>query len=136
MSCSDANGRGFTIWIEEETVTENLERLANSIKQVGLIHAVGVVRDDGRLELVNGHRRLEAHKLAGLDSIRANVYELTPEEAADEATKQQAITQFLLAANQSEPLVPVERARYYRDALEKLGLSLTELAETHNIPVE
>jgi len=136
LSCSDANGRGFTIWIEEETVTENLERLANSIKQVGLIHAVGVVRDDGRLELVNGHRRLEAHKLAGLDSIRANVYELTPEEAADEATKQQAITQFLLAANQSEPLVPVERARYYRDALEKLGLSLTELAETHNIPVE
>lgn len=120
----------------KETVRENLERLAKSIQQVGLIHAVSVVRDEKALELVNGHRRLEAHKLAGLSQIRANIYEFAPAEAADEPTKQQAITQFLFAANQSEPLVPVERARYYRDAIEKLGLSLAELSEIHNQSAE
>jgi ParB family chromosome partitioning protein len=119
----------------KETVAENLERLGKSIQQVGLIHAVSVVKDTNGFELINGHRRLRAHEQLGIPGIRANVYEFTPEERADEAAKQAAIAQFLFAANQSEPLVPVERARFYRDAIDKLGLSLEDLAEVHNCAV-
>ena len=106
--------------------------IASSITQVGLIHAVGVVRDGNGYELINGHRRLRAHQQLAKPEIRANLYEFTAQERADEATKQNAIAQFLFAANQSEPLVPIERARFYNDAMDKLGLSLSDLAEVHN----
>jgi ParB/RepB/Spo0J family partition protein len=120
----------------KETVGEHLDRLGKSIQQVGLIHAIGVVRNGNGYELINGHRRVRAHQELNMSEIRANIYEFTPDEQADEGTKQQAIAQFLFAANQSEPLVPVERARFYHDAIDKLGLTLQDLADVHNRSVE
>src|SRR5439155_23784581 len=118
----------------KETVAENLDRLVKSIQQVGQIHAVSVVRggDDAGYELIQGHRRLKAHEVGGIPKIRANIYEFTAEELADEATRQSAIAQFLFAANQSEPLIPVERARFYRGAMDSMGLTIEDLAEVHN----
>lgn len=86
--------------------------------------------------MISGHRRLRAHEKLGLDQIRANIYEFAPEEAINEATKQQAITQFLFAANQSEPLIAIERARFYSLAIEKWGWGPQELSEIHNVSLE
>lgn len=121
----------------KDTVAPRLEDLADSIRDLGLIHAVSLVEaPEGGLELINGHRRWKAHKLAGLPTIRANIYEYEPDELADEQTRQQAIVQFLLAANSAEPLIPVERARYYAEAMDKFNWTVEHLAAVHNVPVE
>jgi ParB family chromosome partitioning protein len=121
----------------KETAQEKLEDLAASIKELGLIHAVSVVvGPDGVPELINGHRRLLAHKRVRISTIRANVYEYEPDELADESKRQQAIVQFLLAANSAEPLVPIERARYYAEAMEKFGWDPEDIARVHHVTVE
>jgi ParB/RepB/Spo0J family partition protein len=118
----------------KETADERLDDLAQSIKEVGLIHAISVVRDPSGLhELINGHRRLRAHKRANIAEIRANVYEYEPEELKDEQVRQQAVVQFLLAANSAEPLIPIERARYYEDAINKFGWDVAEIARIHHV---
>lgn len=118
----------------KETAQEHLDDLAQSILEVGLIHAVSVVKDPaGGYELVNGHRRLLAHRRGKLKTIRANIYEYEPEELADERVRQQAITKFLLAANSSEPLIPVERARYYMETIEKFGWEPADIARVHHV---
>ena len=61
---------------------EDMELLAASIKEQGLITPVTIrPKDNGRYEMVSGHRRKEACKLAGLSSIKADVRELTRDEA-------------------------------------------------------
>lgn len=61
---------------------EDMELLAASIKEQGLITPVTVhPKENGRYEMVSGHRRKEACKLAGLTSIKADVRELTRDEA-------------------------------------------------------
>jgi ParB/RepB/Spo0J family partition protein len=117
----------------KESAQEKLDDLANSIKELGLIHAVSVVEDpSGAMELINGHRRWLAHRRAKLKTIRANVYEYEPHELKDEAARRQAVAQFLLAANSAEPLIPVERARYYEEAMDKFGWEPSDLARVHH----
>lgn len=117
----------------KESAQEKLEDLANSIKEVGLIHAVSVVESpSGGYELINGHRRWLAHKLAKLPTVRTNVYVFEPAELGDESIRRQAVAQFLLAANSAEPLIPVERARYYEEAMEKFGWEPKDLARVHH----
>lgn len=122
--------------LRKETAEENLDDLAGSIEQVGLIHAISVVRGpDGKVQLTNGHRRYLAHVRLGREMIRANIYEFSEEELADEQKRQMAVAQFLLAANQSEPLIPLERARYYGEAMAQFGLTVEELSRIHNRPI-
>ncbi len=117
----------------KESSTEKLDDLAKSIEEIGLIHAASVVEDpSGGFELINGHRRWLAHKKAGLKTIRVNVYRYEEAELEDEAVRRQAIAQFLLAANSAEPLIPVERARYYQEAMEKFGWEPKDLARVHH----
>ena len=121
----------------KESARERIEDLARSIHEVGLIHAVSVVEDPvGGYELINGHRRLRAHKHGKLKTIRANVYEYEPEELADESRRRQAIAQFLLAANSAEPLIPIERARYYAEAMDKFGWEPEDISRVHHVTVE
>ena len=95
----------------KETAKERLDDLARSIDEVGLIHAISVVEESGLYSLINGHRRLLAHKQAGKKEIpRERVRVRGGRARRDEAKKQQASVQFLLAANSSEPLIP-HRAR-------------------------
>ena len=61
---------------------EDMDLLTASIKEQGLITPVTIrPKDDGRYEMVSGHRRKEACILAGLTSIKADVRELTRDEA-------------------------------------------------------
>ena len=120
--------------MRKETAEQNLDDLVNSIKSKGLIHALSVVEDpSGGYELINGHRRLLALKRGKFPTARVNVYEYDEPELADESLRRQAVVEFLLAANSAEPLIPIERARYYIEAMDKFGWDVEDLARVHNI---
>ncbi|MBQ6013079.1 MAG: ParB/RepB/Spo0J family partition protein [Firmicutes bacterium] len=61
---------------------EDMEQLVESVKERGLITPVTLrKKEDGRYEIVSGHRRTKACELAGLDTVKAEVKELTRDEA-------------------------------------------------------
>ena len=61
---------------------DDMQLLVESIRQRGVLTPVTVrKKDDGRYELISGHRRKKACELAGLDKIRAEVRELSKDEA-------------------------------------------------------
>lgn len=52
---------------------EDMDRLVESIKERGIITPATVrKKDDGRYELISGHRRKRACELAGLESLRCH----------------------------------------------------------------
>jgi ParB family chromosome partitioning protein len=59
-----------------------LGALAESIRLHGLIQPIAVVRNDHGFTLVAGHSRLEAHKILGRDTIRANIIEADDDDLA------------------------------------------------------
>lgn len=61
---------------------EDMMQLIESIKERGIITPATVrLKDDGRYELISGHRRKRACELAGFDTLRCEVVELTKDEA-------------------------------------------------------
>ena len=57
---------------------EDMTQLVESVKERGIITPVTLrKKEDGRYEMVSGHRRKKACELAGLDTIKAEVKELT-----------------------------------------------------------
>ena len=61
---------------------EDMERLIESVKERGVITPATVrQKDDGRYELISGHRRKRACELAGMDTLRCEVVELSRDEA-------------------------------------------------------
>ena len=85
---------------------DDMNDLVKSIKKYGMI-TPGAVREknNGRYELLSGHRRLWACKLAGIDEFRCEVLELTDEEAV----------LFMIEANrQRTRMHPCEKGQIYR----------------------
>ena len=61
---------------------EDMIQLVESIKEQGVITPATVrSKEDGRYELVSGHRRKRACELAGMNMLRCEVVELTRDEA-------------------------------------------------------
>lgn len=61
---------------------EDMDQLVESIRERGIITPVTLrEKDDGRYELVSGHRRKKACEIAGLTTIKAEIRELTRDEA-------------------------------------------------------
>ena len=57
---------------------EDMDLLVESIKERGLITPITLrQKDDGRYEIISGHRRKTACGLAGLETVKANVREMT-----------------------------------------------------------
>ena len=86
---------------------EKLEELAASIRENGIIEAISVrPKSDGRMEILAGHNRVAAAKLAGLQTIPAIVQQL--DDAAAEVV--------LVDSNlkHREKLLPSEKARAYK----------------------
>lgn len=92
----------------------DLEALARSIAQVGLLQPL-VVRPKGeRYELLAGHRRLEALRRLGWDKVPAVVREATEEEARQAVVHENEVRQ---------QLDPYSLALYLRENLKRvLGL--------------
>jgi len=61
---------------------EDMDQLVQSVKDRGIIVPITLRRkEDGRYEIVSGHRRRKACELAGMESIRAEINDLTRDEA-------------------------------------------------------
>lgn len=61
---------------------EDMDELVESIKTRGIITPVTLrQKEDGRYEIVSGHRRTKACELAGLTTVKAEIKELTRDEA-------------------------------------------------------
>ena len=98
---------------------EDLEELAASIREVGLLQPV-VVRPTGAgYELLVGERRLRAARLAGVERIPAIV-----REAEDREGLEQALVENL----QRTDLGPLEEAQAYRSLVELFELTQEEVA--------
>ena len=91
---------------------EDMRQLVQSIKEVGLINPPIVrKKDDGRFELISGHRRKFACKLAGLDKIPVVIKELDKDTA----------TLLMVDSNmQREKILPSEKAFSYKMKLDAL----------------
>lgn len=61
---------------------EDMEQLVDSIRRNGVMTPATVrQKEDGRYELISGHRRNKACELAGLETLKCEVKELTRDEA-------------------------------------------------------
>ena len=85
---------------------EDMLQLVESIKEHGVMTpAVLRVKDDGRFEVVAGHRRKRACELAGLDTLRSEVKHLSRDEA----------TVYMVESNfQRSSILPSEKAFAYK----------------------
>lgn len=91
---------------------ESITEMANSIKQYGvLVPAIVRQKEDGRYEMVAGHRRKAACELAGKTKIPCVVRELTLEEA---------VVVMVDSNLQREQILPSEKAFAYKMKLEAL----------------
>ncbi|HEX5055311.1 MAG TPA: ParB/RepB/Spo0J family partition protein [Gammaproteobacteria bacterium] len=99
---------------------ENLQELADSIRQQGVLQPV-VVRPKGEgFELVAGERRWRAAQLAGLQEIPAVVKELPDEAAAAIA---------LIENIQREDLNPLEEASALQRLVDRFTMTHQQIAE-------
>lgn len=100
---------------------EQLEDLAASIKQHGIIQPLIVIAAEGidRYTLIAGERRLRAAKLAGLKDVPAIV----------RTASQQEQLEFAIIENvQREDLNPIERARAYQSLADQFSLTHEDIA--------
>ncbi len=63
-----------------QPVKKRLKELANSINSSGLLQAISVRKVDDKYEIIDGHRRVEAHKLLGIKTIQAVLTDKTDRE--------------------------------------------------------
>lgn len=91
---------------------DSMSELVESIKERGLIQPI-LVRpvENGRYEMVSGHRRKRAFELAGIDKIPARVKELSRDEA---------ILAMVDSNLQREVILPSEKAKAYKMRLEAM----------------
>lgn len=96
---------------------DDMKDMSESIKEHGVTQPVIVrKKDNGRYEMISGHRRKRASELAGKEDIIAIVKDLTDEEAI--------ILMVDSNENQREEILPSERAFAYKmkmNALNKQG---------------
>lgn len=100
---------------------ENLEDLANSIREHGIIQPLIVINDGpDRYILIAGERRLRASKIAGLKEVPAIVRTATEQEQLE----------FAIIENvQREDLNPLERARAFQRLVDDFSLTHEEVAQ-------
>ena len=91
---------------------EDMDLLVQSVKERGIIVPITLrEKEDGRYELVSGHRRKKACELAGFDTIRAEIRDLTRDEA---------IILMVESNLQRSVILPSEKAFSYKMRLEAM----------------
>ena len=91
---------------------EDMEQLVESVKRNGVMTPATVrLKEDGRYELISGHRRKKACELAGLETLKCEVKELTRDEA---------IIIMVESNLQRSVILPSEKAFAYKMRLEAM----------------
>ena len=91
---------------------EDMMQLVESVKKRGVITPATVrQKEDGRYELVSGHRRKRACELAGFETLRSEIVDLNRDEA----------TILMVESNfQRSEILPSEKAFAYKMRLEAM----------------
>ena len=100
---------------------EELAELADSIKQQGLIQPIALRKVGDRYQIISGERRTRATRIAGLPTIKAQVFE----DLDDKAMAEWALIENI----QRVDLNPVEIARSYQQLIDKHGYKHEDLAK-------
>lgn len=91
---------------------EDMNQLVQSVKERGIITPVTLrQKEDGRYEIVSGHRRRKACELAGLERVPAEIKELSRDEA---------IILMVESNLQRSIILPSEKAFSYKMRLEAM----------------
>ena len=91
---------------------EDMDQLVESVKERGLITPITLrPKEDGRYEIVSGHRRMKACEIAGLSYVKADVREMSRDEA---------IILMVESNLQRSVILPSEKAFSYKMRLEAL----------------
>ena len=93
---------------------KDIDDLASSIKQLGLIQPITVKSKDNRYVLISGERRLRAFKLLDIESIPAYV-----RKANDQTSLEMALVENI----QRKDLDQIEIAISYNRLIEELNIS-------------
>ncbi len=100
---------------------EALDSLTSSIKEIGVILPIIVVKkDSGRYQIIAGERRWRAAKLAGLKTIPAIIKNYEEKEAAEVA---------LIENLQREDLNPIEEAKGYKSLIDGFSMTQEEISK-------
>ena len=106
---------------------EDMMQLVESVKERGVITPATVrQKEDGRYELISGHRRKRACELAGFDTLRCEVVDLNRDEA----------TILMVESNyQRSQILPSEKAYAYKMRLEAMKRQAGRPTKNNLVPV-
>lgn len=101
---------------------EDMDQLVESVKSRGIITPITLrKKEDGRYEIVSGHRRRKACELASLETVPAKIKELTRDEA---------IILMVESNLQRSVILPSEKAFSYKmryEAMKRVAGTRTDL---------
>ena len=106
---------------------EDMLQLVESVKERGVITPATVrQKEDGRYELVSGHRRKRACELAGFETLRCEVVDLDRDEA----------TILMVESNfQRSQILPSEKAHAYKMRLDAMKRQAGRPRKENGVPV-
>lgn len=106
---------------------EDMMNLAESVKANGILTPATVrKKEDGRYELLSGHRRFRACQIAGLDTLRCEVVDMEKDEA----------TIFMVESNfQRTKILPSEKAFAYKMRLDAMKRQVGRPSKDNLVPV-
>lgn len=99
---------------------EQLQELADSIKNYGILQPLLVQKKENYYEIIAGERRWRAAKIAGLKEVPVVIREYS---------EQQAVEIALIENVQREDLNPIEEAMAYQRLMQEFHLKQEEIAE-------
>jgi ParB family chromosome partitioning protein len=113
----DFPGHPFQVRMDED-----MQQLVESVKERGVLTPITLrQKEDGRYEIVSGHRRKKACELAGFETVRAEVRDMTRDEAII----------YMVESNfQRSQILPSEKAFSYKmryEALKRQAGTRTDL---------
>ncbi len=106
---------------------EDMQQLVDSIKTRGVLTPAALrEKEDGRYELVSGHRRKRACELAGLSTLRSEIKDLSRDEAII----------YMVESNfQRSSILPSEKAFSYKMRLEAIKRQAGRPKAENGVPV-
>lgn len=106
---------------------DDMIQLIESVKERGIITPVTILeKSDGRYELISGHRRKRACELAGIKTLKAEVKELSRDEA---------IILMVDSNLQRSTILPSERAFSYKMRLDAMKRQQGERSDLTSAPM-
>lgn len=106
---------------------EDMDQLVQSVTERGIITPITLrQKEDGRYEIVSGHRRKKACELAGLETVKAEIKELTRDEA---------IILMVESNLQRSTILPSEKAFSYKMRLEAMKRQAGRPSKDNSAPV-